>query len=141
MTTVSFDGHTLAADRRGSSPNGIVSFTKLRRTKDGRLLGAAGTWTQCVAFMDWLEKPKSKRGDRPEFKEPNFNVLEVSGGKIMYHDEDGSFEVEDASYAVGSGSHYARAGMALGLSASEAVKLAARFDTGTGYDVDILEVN
>lgn len=44
--------------------------------------------------------------------------------------------VIERCYAVGSGSHFALAAMACGKTAVEAVRLAARFDPGTGGRVE-----
>ncbi len=46
----------------------------------------------------------------------------------------------DPFAAIGSGSGIALGAMAAGKTAAEAVEIAARFDSGTGNGVDVLEL-
>lgn len=46
----------------------------------------------------------------------------------------------ESYFSIGSGADYARAAMALGKTAAEAVAVAARFDLYTGFGVDTLRL-
>jgi 20S proteasome alpha/beta subunit len=139
MTTIAWDGTTLAADRRISSGTITYSTTKIRRTGDGRLIGATGDFGVCGQMLDWLESG----GARPACQESDrwATALEVApDGTCWMHNRDSRWRVEDPFVAVGSGRDYAMAVMALGHDATRAVEIAARFDPGTGNGVDGLRL-
>lgn len=137
MTTIAWDGTTLVADRRISAGTVAYSTTKIRRTADGRLIGASGDYGVCCAVLDWLEQG----GPRPASQESErwVSALEIlPDGVIWLHNRDSRWRVEDRFIAIGSGQDYALAVMALGHDAEKAVEIAARFDPGTGNGVDRL---
>jgi hypothetical protein len=137
MTTIAWDGATLAADRRITSGTVTYSTTKIRRTADGRLIGATGDYGVCSAMLDWLEKG----GSRPHCQDSDrwISALEIMpDGTCWMHNRDSRWKVEDSFIAVGSGRDYAMATMALGHPARFAVELASRFDPGTGNGIDEL---
>lgn len=139
MTTIAWDGKTLVGDRRVSVGTTTYSSTKIRRTADGRLLGATGDWYVACAVMDWLEKG----GPRPDGQgsERWCTALEVTpDGRCWLHGRDGKWPVEDGFTAIGSGREYALAVMAVGLDAKRGVEVASRFDPGTGNGIDALEL-
>lgn len=134
MTTIAYDGKTLAADTLAS--NGIKwRFRKLYRLPDGSLFGAAGSCQEILAVLAWL-----RRGEKPSDLQ-NFEGLIVSqagvsalGMRLMRE------PVVERYYAVGSGAHFAIAAMACGRSAVQAVRIAARFDPGTGGRVESMRL-
>ena len=137
MTTIAWDGTVLAGDRRISSGTVTYSTTKIRRTQDGRLIGATGDYGVCAALLDWLERG----GTRPSGQDSErwASAIEIlPDGTCWMHNRDGRWRVEDEFVAIGSGRDYAMAVMALGRSACEGVGIAARFDPGTGNGVDTL---
>lgn len=137
MTTIAWDGTTLAADRRISSGTVTYSTTKIRRTQDGRLIGATGDYGVCTAMLDWLEKG----GARPNCQDSErwISALEIMpDGTCWMHNRDSRWRVEDGFVAIGSGRDYAMAVMSLSHPATVAVEVAARFDPGTGNGLDTL---
>lgn len=139
MTTIAWDGKALVGDRRVSVGTTTYSSTKIRRTADGRLLGATGDWYVACAVLDWLEG----RTGRPEGQASVrwCTAIEVMpDGRCWLHGRDGKWAVEDGFTAIGSGREYALAVMAVGLDARRGVEIAARFDPGTGNGIDVLEL-
>jgi len=139
MTTIAWDGRFMAADRRISMGTTTYSSTKIRRTADGRLIGATGDWPVASLVLDWLEHG----GARPDCQSSDrwCTALEVTpDGRCWLHQRDGKWPVEDAFTAIGSGREYALAVMAVGLGAEKGVEVAARFDPGTGNGIDALEI-
>lgn len=137
MTTIAWDGAVLAADRRITSGTVTYSTTKIRRTADGRLIGATGDYGVCSAMLDWLESG----GSRPTCQDSErwISALEIMpDGSCWMHNRDSRWRVEDGFVAVGSGRDYAMATMALGHDARRAIEIASRFDPGTGNGVDAL---
>ncbi len=139
MTTIAWDGTTLAADRRISSGTVTYSTTKIRRTDDGRLIGATGDFGVCGQLLDWLEHD----GPRPHCQDSERWVIALEimpDGTAWMHNRDSRWLVEDPFVAVGSGRDYAMATMALGHDSQRAVEIASRFDPGTGNGVDALRL-
>jgi ATP-dependent protease HslVU (ClpYQ) peptidase subunit len=143
MTTVAWDGVTLAADRRASGGGmPAVSIRKIRRCADGRLVGGAGLAGAVLALLDWVEA--GMQGDAPVRMDSDewSDVLLVEPGRragamprLFVLGRYGRYEIEAPHFAIGSGAAYALGAMACGKSAAEAVKIAARFDIATGPEV------
>jgi ATP-dependent protease HslVU (ClpYQ) peptidase subunit len=138
VTTVAWDGQTLAADRLITEGGHVAAHVvKIRRCADGRLIGAAGELDAITALLDWLEAG----GDRPAFlaNKQAAEALEITPrGQVWNHLQYGRTLLVPGPQAIGSGAPYARAAMALGASADKAVRIAAQFDTCTGGRVDAL---
>ena len=137
MTTIAWDGKSLAGDRRISSGTIVYTSTKIRRTGDGRLIGATGDYGVCISMLDWLEHG----GARPVCQDSDrwAAALEVlPDGTCWMHNRETRWRIEDDFAAVGSGRDYAMAAMALGHPARVGVEVATRFDPGTGNGVDEL---
>lgn len=145
MTTICWDGTTLAADRRLSGAFISTSAAKIVRTPDRRLIGCAGGATQCRAMVEWLLKPKRTLDTMPDFQleeDTCVDAIEVmTDGTIRVYEQGGWFVIEDSRYAIGSGSKFAMAAMYCGKSADDAVRVAAQFDPITGGGVDCLTLN
>lgn len=143
MTTIVWDGKTLAADRRVTS-NGVIdgSMSKIvKRKKDGALAGGAGSASLVAAFLRWFLK--GERGKRPDLKAGELGascLIIRPNGKIECHDELGWFESTAPTYATGSGYEFAYGAMSMGASAKTAIEVAAERDTRTGKDIETLEL-
>lgn len=142
MTTICFDGKSMASERRATWGSLIMSGpSKIMRAPDGRLIGCAGDAAWCNAMTIWLSKPKEKRGDAPELEEDDGSVaLEVQlDGSVVMHCASGFFGIE-APCSIGTGSHFAIAAMACGKDARGAVEIACRFDKNSGGQIDVLHL-
>lgn len=114
--------------------NGIKwRFRKLYRLPDGGIFGGAGSVQEVLAVVGWL-----RGGDKPADLQ-NFEGILVTkegicalGMRLMRE------PIVERCYAAGSGAHFAIAAMACGRSALEAVRIAARFDPGTGGRVETM---
>lgn len=145
MTTIAWDGRTLAADRRVCYGNEYhtLAHPKIRRTQDGRLIGASGHGIRCNQFMDWLTDPTA--APLPEWQDDEddaVNALEIApGGRVYVWASHGRDEHAAGPMALGSGEQYALGAMAFGASATEAVRIASRFDISTGAPADFLTLD
>jgi hypothetical protein len=143
MTTIAWDGTSLAGDRR-STADGLCRRVrpKISRTPDGRLIGLSGASGRCAAMREWLTLPASERGKQPAFQgreDQAVVALEVlPDGTLLFHSVDGAVAIEEPFDAVGSGADFALGAMACGKSAADAVRIAARFDAGTDDSIDVL---
>lgn len=146
MTTIAFDGKTMAADLRASSGTRILTVkTKLRRLPDGAIAGACGVLSSCSKLLDWL-------CDKIEDDELELSVLDDDGngaealvaypsGELYLYDSSGHpTELGERKYAIGSGGDYALAWMEANKKATarSAVKYAMSRDSGTGNGIQVM---
>lgn len=140
MTTIAWDGKTLAADRRVTC-GGVTDAKvhKIVRREDGALAGSAGNTSLGAAFKRWFLS--GEPGERPPLsreQETANGVIIRPSGLIEIHDVCGWYEAEAPHYALGSGWEIALGAMAAGASAEEAVRIAAKLDGNTGDEVETL---
>lgn len=135
MTTVCWDGETLATDRQSCGMYKTRS-KKMWRLSNGDLFAGAGVIEQILAVRAWLEEGGNKPDGLTEF-----NGILVDANRKAYRLEEKLIRdpILERCHAVGSGSPFAITAMALGKTAREAVLIAARFDPRTGGGVDVLE--
>lgn len=128
MTTVAFDGRTLAADTQSSMFRSTMQ--KVYRLKDGQLFGACGQFQDSTAVREWLENG----GEKPKVSE-GFHAILIDGGLFVLEDKLVKIKYDRPYFAIGSGRDYAMAAMFLGKTAAEAVRVAHEFDLDTGPEV------
>lgn len=142
MTTVAFDGTTMAADSAVSG-GGYYDFDmiKVKKHPSGYLLGGCGDIDMLQWFLDMFtpeiihNRAKGHRLTLPTQGGSDFAAMVVSpsGKAYVISDKLLVTPIKTFGYmAVGSGSAVALGALAMGASASEAVKIAARHDQGTG---------
>lgn len=141
MTTVAWDGRTLAADRRVTGGSAIAAVTKLRAYPDGRVAGVAGCIVRGRLFLDWLGDPQ--RAEAPDWQDhvdEHVIALEIfPNGAIRRHGRHGWHPIAGRLAAIGSGAGFALGAMAAGKSAAGAIRIAGRFDEFTGNGVTCLQ--
>lgn len=138
MTTIAWDGKTLAADRRATWGGTPVVVTKAARIKapDGLwwLVGTSGHSAQCEAAMRWMAGRAGKPDDLNDCSRiavsPRGDVWHATG--VLWS------LIGRRAWAIGSGSDYALGAMAAGATAKQAVRIAARLDVSTGNGVQTL---
>lgn len=147
MTTVAWDGRTLASDSRATWDGHVKSHcvkmwrvqSRVDPVKGECLLAIAGDLYAGLLFKDWLElggEPHLiKRGVTGEMDDSggDFDALIVHrrgvyGANFLCRLEPIGMD----EWAHGSGRMAALAAMACGKSATEAVRIASRFDAYTG---------
>lgn len=142
MTTIAWDGKTLAADRRTSSDRILVGVKPkiVKRKKDGALAAAAGPSSTAHAFLTWFLK--GERGPSPLLgkAEASQAVIIRPDGAVESHDNDGWYPTGMQYYTNGSGWEIALGAMHAGATAEEAVVIASKLDGNTGEGIDTLEL-
>jgi ATP-dependent protease HslVU (ClpYQ) peptidase subunit len=131
MTTIAYKDGVIASDGQTTQDDIILQLdTDKRRMKDGVTLFGAGDVDEIEAAIErW----------------PDVACSDVGSWSAIVIDEDGMWDAggchgngwrvkHDPAVpcAIGSGMPYALAAMDMGASAKQAVKMAARRDTGTG---------
>jgi hypothetical protein len=138
MTTIAWDGKTLAADTLVSQREGWVGHTVKIGACDKGLYGACGKLPFIQRFLCWAA------GDRkqPPTKDwaDGTGVIIGLDGKVREWDEEGWIEYDAPHYAWGSGFQFALAAMDAGADARRAVEIAFR-DHDTGGEVITLSLD
>lgn len=136
MTTIAWDGTTLAADRQLNIGDLKFSCCKVFRLDDGGLLGGAGNYEDVLAIRDWMDG-----GERPNDID-NVECIHVDVNRRASRIETRLLHmpISETCHAVGSGAPYALAAMACGKTSPDAVRIAMRFDPGTGVGVDAIRL-
>jgi hypothetical protein len=143
MTTIAFDGKTLAADKRTSFGGLHATTIKVHRV-NGLLVAGCGTSALICEMRAWLESgadPKEFPAAQRDTKEcASVLVIHPNGDIRQYESSPYPLVILDKHWAIGSGRDFAMAAMYLGKTAVEAVEVASVFDTNTGNGVDSLEL-
>jgi len=133
VTTIAFDGKTLAADSQTSLYKGRA--VKIHRLNDGSLYGASGNLSEGVAVRLWLNDPALPM---PKVAD-SFHAILIRDGQLFALENDLTLVPYQCKYfAVGSGREYAMAAMLLGKTAREAVEVAIQLDINSGGEIQSL---
>lgn len=138
MTTIAWDGETLAADTFVTA-DFAFDGAHVKVAKRGPVFAAAaGTTSLCQRFLDWFRA--GMVGDAPGMGDGEDDALGYlfHAGRVLVFDRAGSSARFAKFFAAGSGERYALGAMASGKSAAEAVAIAARFCRGTGGEITVL---
>lgn len=141
MTTIAWDGKTLAADRQtsyGTTPMPSTKIEKIKWKGKEALIGSAGRCEDCDNVIDWIKTGKNK----PEIDDDNrdFSIIVVTKDDgVLYAAQSLYFhKVGHNQWAIGSGGDYALGAMKFGATAAQAIEIASQLDTQTGLGVDTL---
>ena len=138
MTTIAWDGRTLAADKQSTWGGTPTRTRKIFRAKhpDGRVMiyGCAGLTQECQAYTRWIDGEIEK----PDFTD--ISILSIDQkGRIWYANQSMLWaRIITKRWAIGSGCDYALGAMAAGKSAADAIRIASKLDVNTGLGVDTL---
>lgn len=141
MTTIAWDGVTLAADRKALVDSIEATVCKIRRLPDGSLLGTTGDFTGGLAVISWIEAGADpEKLPRRQDTDDWVGVIQVRPDRTVWLYERGAvpFQVLSPNFALGSGQPFAATAMYLGHSAREAVEIACALDPHSGKGVDTL---
>lgn len=147
MTTIAWDGSTLAADRQCEIDYTRHRVSKIRACKrkgQTHLMFSSGYMGHTMALFDWYENV----GDDiykgwPEFQKDKDDwqplyIITPSKKILRFGKTPHPYKIDSKFIAIGSGSHFATAFMHVGYSAEEAVKMTAEFDPSTNAEIDTL---
>lgn len=149
MTTIVWDGETLAADGRLSESNHIVSDTcnklfKLRGTYKGEKLlygGFAGDWDSISRVINYLSDLKNNASTEDYAIDETSGIIvtdkqayEIAFNKDDYEDRMAirSMESDERGFSIGSGALMALVALDLGCGAVDAIKAARKRDMCSG---------
>lgn len=141
MTTIAWDGKTLAADR---CCGGWKNVSKIFKLKDGRYAAGCGnSYHALCAVVAWMNagSKADSRPDIPADDAPDMIVIDKKGvvSWVIWPYVNG-VALTEPFFAVGSGSEFALGAMAAGANARRAVEIACRFDASSGQGIDAVRV-
>jgi len=145
MTTIAFDGYTLAADRR---MGGDRIVHKISKVPEGWAAGC-GDASLVIEVIEWL-KMGSPRDALPDLPEECYDEGTGRTEIIVINPKGKCYRLTwpylrpipmlNAYIAIGSGGEYAMGAMAYGATDKEAVQIASKFDKGTGFGIDTVQI-
>lgn len=136
MTTIAYDGQTLAADRQstwGTTPTWVRKAFRTDHPEHGAWLWAcSGLTEECDAFHAWAH------GSGVKATMKDTRVLAVHEDGSIWTMGDGLIwtRLHVDCWAIGSGCDYALGAMHAGACAKAAVLIASKLDVHTGGGVD-----
>lgn len=149
MTTIAFDGHTLAADSLCCEYFGLKSTNVKIFERPDFLVGFSGdvglahAWLRSVDSKELSLDEVLRRGI-PDWRreEDNLHIMLIDRFGTIYTACSGVFVLaRDRHYhAIGSGRDFALAAMRVGADAKRAVEIAIEFDNNSGGEVQALIV-
>ncbi len=139
MTTIAFDGKTLAGDTSWQSSYNQQHHTPKIGRRAGIAWGVSGYGTDAVQFNQWM------RAGRPADAKPKldgadcFSAIVIEGGEAVRY-EGASLTVCPAGVpaATGSGCEIAMGAMMAGASAKRAVEIAIILNSDSGGRVNTI---
>lgn len=147
MTTIAYRDGVLASDTLGTANNvRECEFRKIAKV-NGWLVGIAGTLHVANSIMRWLKTNGGKLERPPESvvgegDRGNVNAIFVNqkSGAVYLMDSCGEpYKVKVRFYALGSGAYHAVGAMEMGASATQAVRVASKWDMATGPKIQSIK--
>lgn len=141
MTTIVWDGKTLAADKQLNDNSIALSSTKIYKFEN-HLLFAAGAMTDIQAMLEWWKRGADPK-DFPSSQSVKENMIAfqiIKPDKTLWILEGHPYpyQIENSKFAVGSGRNYALGALSMGADAVKAVEVACEWDLNSGCGIDTL---
>jgi hypothetical protein len=134
LTTIAYDGRTLAADSLATCHGGRVGVVVKIAERNGVFAAGVGSSARCRAFLDWFRAGMT--GFPPPMGDESTAYLFPLDGQVVVVDSLGLLAERPWRYwAAGSGADYAIGAMEAGASAAEAVRIACLHDTSSGGEI------
>ena len=137
MTTVAWDGQTLATDRMASvGGSKHASIKKIYTIKGGGYAAASGHAGAIELMFRWLDHG-AVIDDYPLTDPELCTVIVITeDSQLLQYDGPMPVKLEAKFYAIGSGRDFALAAMHLGYDAKKAVEVGSALDQSTGNGID-----
>jgi ATP-dependent protease HslVU (ClpYQ) peptidase subunit len=141
MTTIAWDGKTLAADRQINNAGLKSEAIKIRKLEMVGLVGTSGDCTKGRLMIEWLAAGANIDNFPQNPGDSTMLHITLDGHIHYYANAPVPLIMLDKQFAIGSGRDFALSAMWFGRNASEAVKFAHKFDVDTGADVDYFQLS
>lgn len=141
MTTIAVRAGVMACDSRGDAEY-CMAVDKVYPLPGGGFVGGAGTAADIMAAIAWMRA--GEIGEAPEPSEGGgywLLILRPDGSIWRAESRFPAFRLRDKFAAIGSGAGLAMAAMDMGADATQAVRIAAKYDSGTGGRIHTFALN
>ncbi|HWU70789.1 MAG TPA: hypothetical protein VN017_05495 [Pseudoxanthomonas sp.] len=138
MTTVAWDGKSLAADTQSTTGTISGRAVKIARNANGFLVAGSGSLAVVRHWINWVLAGLPAEGQPEVIDESTVLIIDPRGRARLFTDIPVSQPLPRRKWAIGSGSDVALGAMAMGADARTAVKVASQFDVYTGGRVIVL---
>lgn len=148
MTTIAFDGSTIAADTMNQDGHGLKDYASKLMIGKNLVIGGAGERHKIRNW--WLKVKGMGVGEILDYGYPDFHpddnnqaIMLVDAATLKCYKLGASEFVlcSRGFHAVGSGRDYALAALHMGRSAQQAVNVATEFDAGTGGEIEVVKLS
>jgi ATP-dependent protease HslVU (ClpYQ) peptidase subunit len=147
MSTVAWDGKTLAADRQRTMGGTPIAFEKTftMHMRGGEYhFAMTGSVQNANKFKEWVIRgmnPNLKPALTDEFSAIMVNQsADKSVSAVLYEADLIATPLERGNWAMGSGADFALGAMAMGADAVKAVEIAIELDVHSGIGITAVEV-
>ena len=139
MTTIAYDGRTLAGDKLAVQHDVVSKVTKIHHIPDG-MVGFSGQTDRIGVMLEWFRNGRVAADWPEQLNSGDAEALFVAlDGSVLVYSSSPYPIVEDQKfYAIGSGVKFALAAMHLGKSAKTAVAVACALSNTSGQGIDTL---
>jgi len=137
MTTIAFDGRTIAADSRmGCGNHNDLTRVDKFVVDDDIIYAASGMAAALKPFAGWYMHGANPK-DFPSFPH-DVTLWAITQDGVYEYFKDTPWPVVHTAYpiALGTGNEYALGAMSAGASPVEAVKIAMKWDANSGGEVN-----
>lgn len=138
MSTIAYDGKTVAADLQGTAGGSPRLTHKLFKEPDGSIIGIVGDYNIGLAAIRWWRNGAKASLYPQEMKEKECTTTMIVfhlGAVLEFRALPIPEPVHVKMWAWGSGADYALGAMSCGKTAAEAVEIATKWDIHTGLGV------
>lgn len=132
MTTVAWDGKTLAADSQSTTGSIRGAATKVAKNKDGFLVAGSGSCAVVKMWINWVLAGMPPDQQPTSVDDANVLVIDPRGRATLFADVAVAQPMPRKQWALGSGGDIALGAMAAGADARAAVKIACKLDVFSG---------
>lgn len=147
MTTIAFDGFSIAADTMNQDGHGLKDYASKLLIGKNLIAGGAGERHKISAW--WMKVKDMRISEILDHGYPTYHP-DTDNSAIMLVDavtlkcyKLGASEFMLCSrgfHAIGSGRDFALAALHMGHSAKDAVQVAMEFDAGTGGEIEVVKL-
>jgi 20S proteasome alpha/beta subunit len=139
VSTVVWDGKTLASDRQATNGNLSRTMTKIYKHGD-ILIAMTGIQTSGQAVVNWVLDGCEPDKFPKDWVHPDSQVWVINRNGTVAKFEDAPFPLvsRDKFFAEGSGRDFAYGALEMGADAVTAVKVACVYDIYSGGGIDTL---
>lgn len=116
------------------------NIQKVRRAKDGSLIGMCGTVALMEQFFAWARGGRRKAPDKDLFKEGTCALILRPDRHLLVYEGPVPYECSDDFLVIGSGSAAAKGAWLAGATLEGCVKAAIAVSTLCGGDVTLLKL-